>query len=101
MMNQELTANEDGFLAKEVTVTNQLGIHARPATRLVEVANRYQADVCLTLNDQTVDGKSILDILTLAAGFGDTVQIKAKGGDADKVLEDLDKLFKDRFGEKK
>ena len=100
-MNEEQITNDNGFLAKNVTVTNQLGIHARPATKLVEVASKYESDVSLTLNDQTVDGKSILDILTLAAGFGDTLEIKAKGDDAEKVLEDLDKLFQERFGEKK
>ncbi len=66
----------------EAIVANPLGIHARPATRLVTIATNFQADILIETKDgMKVDAKSILDILCLALSYGHPVKIKAEGPD--------------------
>ncbi|MGE4552024.1 MAG: HPr family phosphocarrier protein [Desulfovibrionaceae bacterium] len=90
-----------GVLTRRVVVANQLGLHARPAGVLAQVAQGFHADIELVLDDQTVDAKSILDILTLAAGQGAKLEVRAGGDDAQAALDRLEQLFKTRFGEDK
>ncbi|BBD08857.1 HPr family phosphocarrier protein [Desulfovibrio ferrophilus] len=86
-------------LSAEVRVGNELGLHARPAAKLAQEAQRFDCDIFLVSGDQEVDAKSILDILTLAAQQGGRMQIRASGDDASEALEALTGLFKSRFGE--
>lgn len=90
-----------GRLARQVVVSNQLGLHARPAGVLAQEAQNFQASIELVLDGQVVDAKSILDILTLAAGQGVHLEIRAAGEDAAQALDRLAFLFKTRFGEEK
>lgn len=80
-----------------VCVQNESGLHARPAARLSQEAQRFQADISISMNGRTVDGKSILDILTLAAGHGANLELRATGIDAREALEQLADMFKNRF----
>lgn len=86
-------------LEQEFTVTNKLGIHARVAAQIVKVANRYDAEVWLSRGGNCVNGKNILDIMTLQCPHGSSVRIGAKGRDADEVLKALADLFQGKFGE--
>lgn len=88
-------------LTRQVVVVNQLGLHARPAGVLAQEAQGFHASIELVLEDQTVDAKSILDILTLAAGQGVKLEVRAGGDDARAALDRLEHLFKTRFGEDK
>lgn len=90
-----------GLLTRQVVVANQLGLHARPAGVLAQEAQSFQASIELALDGQVVDAKSILDILTLAAGQGVQIEIRAAGEDAAPALDRLEFLFKTRFGEEK
>jgi phosphocarrier protein len=83
----------------EVRVANRLGLHARAAARFVHLANRFEARITVTKEGSRVDGKSILGLLTLAAGEGTVLRLTAEGDDAGKALAELEALVRNRFGE--
>lgn len=85
--------------ARDVTIRNELGLHARAATRLVECANRFGCQIVLSNDSKRVDGKSILALLTLAAGPGMEVTIETSGEDEDAALNALVELIETGFGE--
>lgn len=85
----------------QVRVANELGLHARPAAKLAQEAQKFDSAILLVMNQQEVDAKSILDILTLAAPRGCGITIRASGGDARAAVERLTGLFRERFGEDK
>ncbi|CCO22784.1 HPr family phosphocarrier protein [Maridesulfovibrio hydrothermalis] len=87
--------------ARTVVVANQLGLHARPAARLAQEAQNFEAAITIVSESQEVDAKSILDILTLAAAQGSALELRAEGADAAPALDCLEELFKNRFGEEK
>ena len=84
---------------KEIKIVNKYGLHARPAMQLVELANRYACKIELSNGALTVDAKSIMSVMRLAATQGTVLSILADGDDADEALEKLDALFADGFGE--
>jgi phosphocarrier protein HPr len=86
-------------LSRKVCVANDLGLHARPAARLAREAQKFVSRITLMSQEQEVDAKSILDLLTLALGPGCSVVLKAKGEDARDALEHLEQLFLNRFEE--
>jgi phosphocarrier protein HPr len=89
----------DPMTSRPVTIRNELGLHARAATRLVECANRFRSEIWLRNRDRRVDGKSILGLLTLAAGPGMTVEIETHGEDEQAALTALVELIESGFGE--
>jgi phosphocarrier protein HPr len=86
-------------LLKTFTIENELGIHARSAAMIVEVANRYRSKIFLEKNGREVNAKSILGILTLGCPKGSTVIVRAEGADAYEAMEDIEKLIGNKFGE--
>ena len=84
-----------------VTVTNKLGLHARPATLFAETASRKQSDITVRRCDQDspVDGKSIMQMMMLAATQGTQIEISANGSDAEAAVESLVSLVKSGFQE--
>ncbi len=97
---QDCEASAGAQCVRQVLVANQLGLHARPASQIAREAQAFAASISLAVQDQTVDAKSILDVLTLAAGPGSTVEIRANGQDAEMAVEKISQLFAARFGEK-
>ena len=89
------------MIEKRVTVTNRLGLHARAAARLVQMANRFQSDLRLERVDDcaTADAKSILSVLLLAATAGTELSVRADGIDAPEAIAALSDLFRAGFGE--
>ena len=82
-----------------VTIKNKLGLHARPAMAFVDVATQFESTVKVTNREQTVDGKSIMQMMLLAAGEGTPLKITAEGADAGAALDALEKLIDGKFGE--
>ncbi len=78
---------------KTVTIASRNGLHARPATVLVERARSFASDVYLVANDEEVDGKSIISILTLGLGQGAKITVRASGDDAEEAVEALAELL--------
>jgi phosphocarrier protein HPr len=84
---------------KTLKLKNKLGMHARAAASFVKVAQQFNSNIFLERNGQTVDGNSILDILTIACPYGGTLTIKAEGADAAMAIAELEKLIENKFGE--
>ena len=84
---------------KRVRLVNATGLHMRPADKFVRVANRFSSDVQIAKDDQFVDGKSILSILTLAADHGAELTIVANGSDASQAVTALAELVENGFAE--
>ena len=84
---------------RQIVILNKLGLHARPAMRFVDTANKFQSSIKVWKGDQVVDGKSIMQMMMLAATAGTSLKIVAEGDDAEKALDALEKLVAERFGE--
>ncbi|HET7746026.1 MAG TPA: HPr family phosphocarrier protein [Vicinamibacteria bacterium] len=87
------------MIARDVRIVNRLGLHARAAARFVHLANRYRSRITLTRDARTMDGKSILGILLLAAGPGTVLRLAADGEDEAAAVDALSALVGSRFGE--
>lgn len=86
-------------VSREVIVANSQGLHARPADLLAREARRWQSRIELVADSQRVDGKSILEVLTLAAEAGTRLVVEATGPDAREALEAIGSLFDRNFNE--
>lgn len=86
-------------IVKKLEIKNRLGLHARAAALLVQTVNKFSAQVNVSKDGQTADGRSIMGVLTLAATQGSKIQIEANGEDAEKVVKALEKLLDNRFNE--
>jgi phosphocarrier protein len=75
------------------TVRSELGLHARPAGQFVALAGRFTCDIQVGRGDEWVDGRSILSLLSLAAGCGTVLQIRAEGADAEEAVMALGELL--------
>ncbi len=84
---------------EQIEVSNKLGLHARAAAKLVHTASRFESDVTIGTDDEEVNAKSILGLLTLAATKGSKLKIRANGRDEDAAVEAVVELFQNRFGE--
>ncbi len=84
---------------RSVVILNRLGLHARPASRFAQTASNFQADIWVEKDGITVDGKSILEVLTVSCPSGSEITIKAEGPDAEKAVDVLSALVANRFGE--
>jgi phosphocarrier protein HPr len=88
------------MMKKELLIENRLGLHARAAAQIVKAASAYSSRITLIKDDLEVDGKSIMGIMMLAAAKGTNILVRVDGGDEAAALAGLEKLFKDKFGEK-
>jgi phosphocarrier protein len=86
---------------KSVLIQNELGLHARAATKLVQIAAKFPCDITLTKDGHEVNGKSIMGVLMLVASKGTTVTVKAKGDRASEAVTAIVALIDDKFGEGK
>lgn len=86
---------------QEVTLTirNKVGLHARPAARFVQTANRFKAKVVAVRDEREANAKSILSVLSLAANQGAVVTVRADGEDEAQAIEAIRLLVEDNFGE--
>ncbi len=80
-------------------IMNELGMHARAATKFVQTANRFKCEVTVEKDGQTVNGKSIMGVLMLVASKGTQIRVRCLGDDADGALAALRQLVAEKFGE--
>lgn len=85
--------------AREIKISNRLGLHARAAAKLVNVASRYGAEVMLEKNGQRVNGKSIMGVMMLAASQGSVLQLMVDGEAEEEAMQALVELIDSKFGE--
>ena len=83
----------------QVTLVNRLGLHARAAAKLVGAAKAYSSRIAFAKDGQTVDGKSIMNILLLAAPVGSVLELTVEGEDEVEAFAEITALIEDRFGE--
>ncbi len=84
---------------REVEIVNKLGLHARAAAKLTQLAAKYDSNVMLARNGRKVNAKSIMGVMMLAAGKGSRVTLEVDGPDEADAMEALTALIADRFGE--
>ena len=84
---------------RDCPLRNKLGMHARPASMIAQIANRFQSDISITKDGQDTDGKSVMGLLMLAAEQGSVLSITAHGEDALEALDAIEKLIAGKFGE--
>jgi phosphocarrier protein HPr len=86
-------------LSRTVEIINERGLHARASAKFVKVASGFDAEVMVSREGQTVDARSIMGLMMLAAGIGSTIDIAAKGPEAEAALDALGALIANRFDE--
>jgi phosphocarrier protein len=86
-------------IEREATIVNQEGLHARPAARIVRLANGFAAEIQLAKDGLEVNGKSIMGVMMLAAECGSSIMIRANGPDAEQAVQALAELVASGFGE--
>ena len=91
--------NTEEPITKTFTISNEYGIHARPAALFVKCASRFRCDVKIGKDSLFVSGKSIMGLLTLEAHQGSQIEIAAVGEDAQDAMEALAELVEGNFGE--
>lgn len=80
-------------------VINKLGLHARAASRLAQLASRFPCDILVSRAGQSANAKSVMGVLLLCGAKGTTIEVEASGEGAETAVFELGKLFADRFGE--
>ncbi|OGA65022.1 MAG: phosphocarrier protein HPr [Betaproteobacteria bacterium RIFCSPLOWO2_12_FULL_65_14] len=83
----------------EIEIVNKLGLHARAAAKLTQIAGGYRSEIWLSRSGRRVNAKSIMGVMMLAAGQGTKVLIEASGDDAGDAIAAITKLVAERFGE--
>jgi phosphocarrier protein len=87
------------MISRDFTISNKLGLHARPSAQLTQVASRFASDIHISRGTRRVNAKSIMGVMMLAAGQGATVTVEAEGEDAEQALQAIGQLIVDGFGE--
>ena len=87
------------MLSRTLQIVNKLGLHARAAAKLTQIAGGFTSEIWLSRSGRRVNAKSIMGVMMLAAGKGTTVLIEAKGDDAEQAIAALSKLIAEKFGE--
>ena len=87
------------MIEREATIVNLEGLHARPAARIVRLANSFASEIELAKDGLVVNGKSIMGVMMLAAEFGSSITIRANGPDAEQAAVALAELVASGFGE--
>lgn len=84
---------------REVVIKNRAGIHARPAALIVQTANRFDSQISFEKDSDRINGKSIMGIITLGAGYNTKLKVIAEGDDEKNAVEAIVALFENRFEE--
>jgi phosphocarrier protein len=92
-------SHEPTVARRQLEVTNSLGLHLRPANKFVELATKFQSEIRVLYNGNAFNGKSILDLTSLAAECGTRLEVEARGPDAPEAIEALAELVSAQFHE--
>ena len=87
------------MISKEITIMNKLGLHARAAAKFVAIASRFTCDIQVSKNGRTVNGKSIMGVMMLAANQGSTITLEINGLNEHEALVEIETLVNNRFDE--
>ncbi len=98
-MNDTQERGADAGLSREFPIINRKGLHARATAKFVQCCEKYDAEITVSKDGETVGGSSIMGILTLGAGQGSSITVTASGPQAEAALNALEALVANRFGE--
>jgi len=87
------------MITRDITITNSIGLHARPATFFIQKANSYKSSIWVEKEDRKVNAKSLLGVLSLGIAQGMTIKLIADGTDESDALEGLEQLVQTGFQE--
>jgi phosphocarrier protein HPr len=87
------------MIEKLLTVRNRAGIHARPAAIIAQTANKFTCEITLFRDDTTVNAKSIMGVITMAAGYNTTLTLRTDGPDEKEAARTIEALFESKFEE--
>lgn len=87
------------MIQRDIVISNSLGIHARPASLIVQTAMPFECDIVIEKDGTIANAKSIMNVMMLAAGHGSTVTVKATGKDEQKAIDSICQLFEAKFNE--
>ncbi|MCK9171175.1 MAG: HPr family phosphocarrier protein [Treponema sp.] len=87
------------MIEKQLVVKNRAGIHARPAAIIAQTANKFTCEITLARDDTTVNAKSIMGVITMAAGYNTTLTLTAEGADEKAAAQAIEALFESKFEE--
>ena len=93
------TPSSASAVVREIPIINKRGLHARASAKFVQMVERFNADVTVTRNGETVGGTSIMGLMMLSAGPGTTIMVSAKGPEAQAALDAIAELVGNKFGE--
>ncbi len=98
-MNDTQERAADAGLSREFPIINRKGLHARATAKFVQCCERFDAEISVSKDGETVGGSSIMGILTLGGGQGSSITVTASGPQAEAALDALEALIANRFGE--
>ena len=87
------------MIQKKVTVLNKLGLHARPSAKVVQTASKYRSEISLSKGTMTINVKSMLGVMALAAEYGTELILRVEGEDEKEAAREIVRLFKTKFRE--
>lgn len=87
------------MVRKEITIRHKLGLHARPAAAFVKLARQFSSDVFIEKDGERVNGKSIMGVMMLAIGTGETIVLETLGNDEGKACSDLSSFLENGVGD--
>ena len=88
-----------GAASREIPIVNKRGLHVRASAKFVQMVERFNADVSVTRNGETVGGNSIMGLMMLSAGIGTTITVSATGPEARAAIAAIAELVRDKFNE--
>jgi phosphocarrier protein len=89
----------NGAVVRELAIVNKRGLHARASAKFVQTVEKFESNITVTRNAETVGGNSIMGLMMLAAGIGTSVTVSATGPDAEAAIAALAQLVESKFGE--
>ena len=87
------------MISKDLTIINKLGLHARAAAKLVALASNYQSEIAIEKEGKTINGKSIMGVMMLAASQNSVITITITGDDEDNAMNSIENLINNYFDE--
>jgi phosphocarrier protein len=99
LLSRKSDTSSQSTTARELTVANKLGLHARPSAMFVKTANRFKCEIWVEKDGERVNGKSIMGLMMLAAGQGSKLLVTCEGPDGDKALAAIEEIIARKFDE--